>query len=727
MIGRCLPYGEGITYWPLREIVRSLHDASLESTRGTPRSCALRSATATRPPVRRRPRARFADWWRSRPGGGPFVLGFEDIHWAEPALLELIEQVAGGFRDAPVLVLCLARPELLDAHPRFGGGKVNATTILVEPLDDTQADALVAELGGDTVAPATRRMITELAEGNPLFLEEIVAMVVDEGARLRRYRRPYRRSSLRASSCCRRTSARRSPLPRSPDASSRPTHSPRSWVRTHSKRCPHSSKKTWCGRRSAVRGRRRLPVPSHAHPRRRLRVVAEGAARRAARATCRLAETSATVETQREAEELVAWHLEQAHEAKREIGITDDELARRAFAALVRLGRAARGRSDAAAAESLLERALTLPLPVDHDRVEVRFDLVPVLLERGELRRAESVVELAAAEAAGLDDPVLRARAEVEQLYVDFPARPTRWVENAVSTARAALAVLEQSGDDAAIARTWLVIVTHDYVRGRSSELAESLGEALRYARKSGAGRHVPDLLVLAVRSLVFGPVNVDAALARCDEIRRDGGDEGVIHGVRAALHGMAGRFDAARSEYRAGHALLEELGRTRLLAVQRYYAAFVELLAGEPAAAERELRASARTLESIGDRGTLATIASLLAKALHAQHRDDEARTWAERSRTDTPAIDLISQVQWRTSLAQVSSADGVALAREAVAIAEATEATTLHADALLCLHDVLKAAGREDEAREAAAGAVALYRAKGHVVGVQVASGGT
>jgi tetratricopeptide (TPR) repeat protein len=274
------------------------------------------------------------------------------------------------------------------------------------------------------------------------------------------------------------------------------------------------------------------------------------------------------------------------------------------------------------------------------------------------------------------------------------------------------------------------VIVLHDYVRGRIDELGESLEHALRYARRSGE-RHAGELLVLAVRSLVFGPAHIDAALARCEELRAEGGDEAVIRGVAAALHAMAGRFAEARREYRAGHAVLEEHGRVRLLAVQRYYAALVELLAGDAAAAERELRLSARTLESIGDRGTLATIASLLATALHAQERDDEARTWAERSRRDAPAIDLISQVQWRTALAQVSPADAVALASEAVAIAEDTDAVTLHADALLCLHDALAEAGRAAEADEAAGRAAALYAAKGHVVGVRAAgpvrAGGT
>jgi class 3 adenylate cyclase/tetratricopeptide (TPR) repeat protein len=727
VIGRCLPYGEGITYWALREIVRSLQGAMSEITDVDAeilRAAVGDGEAAAGPEEIARAVRRLVEAEAHR---RPVVLGFEDIHWAEPALLELIERVVDDLRAAPVLVLCLARPELLDAHPRFGGGKVNATTILLEPLEDTHADALVSRLAGDTVASETRRMITDVAEGNPLFLEEIVAMVVDEGAAAavpptvqalltaRLELLPENeRSALAAAAVAGRffSADALEQLAGSDALRALATLERKDLVRPHDVSFASSG---------GYRFRHML-----------IRDAAYESLPKALRGELheRLAdwlEVNASAETLREAEELAAWHLEQAYEAKRAIGLPVDEIAERAFAVLARLGRAARARSDAAAAESLLERALALSRPIDRRHVELCFDLVPVLLERGALARAEEVVGRAAEDAARLDDPVLRSRASVEQLFVDFPAQPTRWVENAVPTARHALTVLEGAGDDEALSRAWLVIVTHDYVRGRSRELAMSLEEALRIARRSGAGRHVGELLVLAVRSLVFGPDDVETALARCDEISRSGGDEGVIHGVRAALHGMAGRFDEARREYLAGHALLEELGRTRLLAVQRYYAAFVELLAEAPAEAEEQLRASAHTLGSIGDRGTLATIASLLATALHAQDRDEEAKTWAERSRRDAPAIDLISQVQWRTALARVSRTDAEELAREAVAIAEATEATTFQADALLTLRDVLAAAGREDEAGEAGARAAALYRAKGHTVGVGRASGGT
>ena len=107
---------------------------------------------------------------------------FDDIHWAEPAFLDLIEHVADLSRAAPILLLCLARPELLDRRPGWGGGKLNATTVLLEPLSATQTDELLERLLGEaTLDEELRERIRDAAEGNPLFVEEMVAFVEASG------------------------------------------------------------------------------------------------------------------------------------------------------------------------------------------------------------------------------------------------------------------------------------------------------------------------------------------------------------------------------------------------------------------------------------------------------------------------------------------------------------------------------------------------------------------
>src|SRR5207248_7455033 len=109
----------------------------------------------------------------------PLVCVFDDLHWAQETLLDLVEHVADLARDAPLLLLCMARPELLERRPSWGGGKWNATTVLLEPLDAAETERLIAELGG--VSDALRERILQAAEGNPLFLEEMVALVRDSG------------------------------------------------------------------------------------------------------------------------------------------------------------------------------------------------------------------------------------------------------------------------------------------------------------------------------------------------------------------------------------------------------------------------------------------------------------------------------------------------------------------------------------------------------------------
>src|SRR5206468_249393 len=116
LTGRCPPYGEAIALWPLAEMVRQLPDGELAAE--LPKEETFRAV-----------RKLFEKVAHEL----PLVLVFEDVHWAEPTLLELVEHVADYAREAPILLLCLARPELLETTPTWSGGKLNATTILLGP------------------------------------------------------------------------------------------------------------------------------------------------------------------------------------------------------------------------------------------------------------------------------------------------------------------------------------------------------------------------------------------------------------------------------------------------------------------------------------------------------------------------------------------------------------------------------------------------------------------
>ncbi len=171
--GRCLSYGEGITYWPVVEVLKQLDVLPSDPAAAASLRALLRESEEGTS-------AEEIAWGfrkllEEQAHEKALVCVFDDIHWGEETFLDLIEHVADLSRDAPLLLLCLARPELLDRRPGWGGGKLNATTLLLEPLSAEEMNLLVDELGG--VDEELRAKILTTADGNPLFLEEMIALV----------------------------------------------------------------------------------------------------------------------------------------------------------------------------------------------------------------------------------------------------------------------------------------------------------------------------------------------------------------------------------------------------------------------------------------------------------------------------------------------------------------------------------------------------------------------
>ena len=199
--GRCLPYGEGITFWALGEIVKG-HAGIYESDAADTASAKLE---AILPEGEERPwlRARllpllgidpgiaasqeesFAAWRRFLEGmasDGPAVIVFEDLHWGDEALLDFIAHLAEWAEGVPLLLLCTARPELYERRPGWAGGMRNATTINLAPLTDRETAELVSALLVDAVTADVEREILERSGGNPLYAEEFVRLLADRGA-----------------------------------------------------------------------------------------------------------------------------------------------------------------------------------------------------------------------------------------------------------------------------------------------------------------------------------------------------------------------------------------------------------------------------------------------------------------------------------------------------------------------------------------------------------------
>src|ERR1700693_3819519 len=199
LTGRCLPYGESITYWPLAEMVKGAADiadddpldVAIEKLR---ESCPAEAvadllglATGVLEAVHgERSQQEIAwaarEWAQLMSQTQPLVLVFEDIHWAEQPLLDLIEHLTDWVREGPLLILCLARPELLDNAPGWGGGRVRASAIELEPLAPEESEQIVTALAEDgELSAVTRRTLLDKTGGNPLFLEETLRMVAEWG------------------------------------------------------------------------------------------------------------------------------------------------------------------------------------------------------------------------------------------------------------------------------------------------------------------------------------------------------------------------------------------------------------------------------------------------------------------------------------------------------------------------------------------------------------------
>ncbi|MBA2365582.1 MAG: AAA family ATPase, partial [Actinobacteria bacterium] len=200
--GRCLPYGEGITYYPIDEIVRDAADlrndggseeaiakiASLFDEHGEQEGRVLAQLLAQACGIRKVTTSREESAWAVRrlfemlARKEPLIVVIDDLQWAEPTLLDLIEYVAEWSQDAPLLLLCMSRPELLDHRSGWAGGKLNVTSILLEPLTTTETEKLIENLlDGGLLDSEAKTLIAGAADGNPLFAEEMTRMLLEEG------------------------------------------------------------------------------------------------------------------------------------------------------------------------------------------------------------------------------------------------------------------------------------------------------------------------------------------------------------------------------------------------------------------------------------------------------------------------------------------------------------------------------------------------------------------
>jgi class 3 adenylate cyclase/tetratricopeptide (TPR) repeat protein len=760
--GRCLSYGDGITFYALGEIVRSA--AGIADTDDPAAAAArLRSVLADAEDAGRVARtvgslfgwdepaeAEDAFWGVRRlfehlARDRPLVLVFDDIHWAEPLLLDLIDHLADWTRDAEVLVVCVARPELLELRPVWGGGKVNATVILLEPLGGDDASRLVDNLLGDIELPdAARDRILAAAEGNPLFVEEMLEMLIDDGllrfeegtwraaADLAEVTVPPTIQLLLAARLDRLDAEERAVIERgsvegkifhSGAVTSLSPEAMRPRVRSRllmlaRKELIRPDRAEFAGE-DAFRFRHLLirDAAYQAMPKEQRAELHEGFAAWL---------TEAAGDRAAEYEEILGHHLEQAFRYRTELGAVDDRaraIGERAATYLRSSGNRASKRGDFEAATPLLERAAD----VADGRVRARIltDLAELRIDTGDfpnvLAAANDAIEVA--EAAGDRSSSLRARLVREE--AGWLMDPSVTLAGGVEFAEEMLKDPAAQADLDLRDRISHALAQLYFWQGQSRKARLACEELIpRIDRLGFGGRR------LVVGSLCsdayFGATPLEEGfglVARARELSQSSLRLQLwILGFEGALHGMAGHEGEADETFQRMDRSLLDLGDRKGRAAVSQPVAENAMRQGRPEAAEAVLRPAVEYYDEIGEAGHNSTLAALLATALCEQERFDEASVLVDKSRSLAGADDFAAQAQYRWALGYILARQGrneeaVSALDEALAFVGPTDYLFLQADTCRIRGEILTMLGRTDEARASFDEARARYAAKGDV----------
>lgn len=749
--GRCVPYGDGITFWPLAEVIRQVTPQASpeaiaellgdEADAGTIAERLAGAVGAGDPKA-----GSDATFWAVRKlferlaGERPLILVFDDVHWAEPMFLDLVEHVADWSRAAPILLVCLARPELLEERPGWAGGKTNATTILIGPLSEADSSRLVElRFPSDVLGGGVRERILDVAEGNPLFIEQLGAMLAEGGGPGLGGALPQTIQALLAARLDRLSPRLRAAIDRA--AVIGRDFVPGAVVELHDEQARHEV----AGALRALVGKLLLQPgrsvfageETYRFQHQLVRDVAYESLPKALRADLHerhagwLERTVGAHDT--EYQELLGYHLEQASAYRAEVGLPDPgELGARAGELLFGAGRRAATRGDLSAAIGLLGRAGAVT-PAGHpSRADILTELAEALREGGDFSRADRVLAEALALAASRADRAVEAQARIARLRVQLATNREPAAGEVEATVAAAIEVLTELGDERRLAKAWFLRAWLEWLGCRATAAAESSRRAAAHAERAGDERGQAQALHLLVGADLFGPTPIPVARARCEEVvRMLPGQRRIEASAARALAGltaMEGNFADALVLLERDREILEDLGLKVAAAGAKEIAGLVHMLAGDPVAAERELRRGYEAFERMGELASLSTLAAMLAQALYAQGRDEEALRLTETSEGSAAVEDLHTQVQWRAARAKVLARAGqteeaVALAREAVALGGRTDFLVMRGNAALDLAEVLLLAGRTDESVAAAREALALYERKGASAAVAAA----
>jgi class 3 adenylate cyclase/tetratricopeptide (TPR) repeat protein len=763
--GRCLSYGDGITFWPLAEMARAaagienddpleVASAKLEQlTRPAGTDVTERVAAAIGLSDRSFPvqetfwaaRRLFELLGRER----PLVLLVDDIHWAEQTFLDLLRDLRDSIEGAAVLVLTSARPDLLHEHPEWETDEATLTFRL-DPLSQEESSQVVGNLlGAADLDPAVRDRIVVAADGNPLFVEQMLSMLIDDGALHRdedgRWRLvselgaleiPPTISALLTARLDRLGPVERPVIERgavvgqvffrgavealSPDPV-RP-HVAESLGRLVAKELigPHES--SFAGQEAFRFAHQLIRDAAYLGLLKRTRAELHE----------RFVDWLEAAASDRvlEFEEIRGHHLEEAYRILTDLGPVDDRaiaIGRRGSGYLASAGRRAFARGDMPAAAGLLRRAASLLPPADDEAPRLLLQAGEAMIEVGDFELAGKVLDELVEKAEAAEARTLEANARLVRLNLHLSTESEGIERQVEAEVERALPVLENLGDHEGQARAWRLLTLAHWEACRWGTAETAALRMVEHARLAG-DRLLEDRVRPALATCaLYGPRPVDAAIELCDELLSTAGDDRKGQAMTllalAHLEAMRGEFDRARELYGRSRRSLEELGWNLHAAVTSISSGPIEMLAGDPVAAERELRRDVEALEVMGERYFRSTTAGFLAEALYRQDRLDEAHRATELCEELAAEGDVSSQFLWRCVRGKILArrgelAVGEALVREGVRLIGLAEDPDTQGTALLDLNEVLRLAGRHEEAARTAEEAAGLFEQKGNVV---------
>jgi class 3 adenylate cyclase/tetratricopeptide (TPR) repeat protein len=724
LIGRCAAYGDGVPYLPLADAVRDAGDLGRLFTDVEHGELAARLLAGAVGAGEGGGSPDETAWAFRRlcevlAATRPLVLVVDDIHWADTVLLDLIEYVAASASDAPLFVLCTSRADLFDGRPSWAAPRPGTELIALEPLDATESDELVEALA-PSLSPDRQEHLIAVAEGNPLFVEQLVAFVADApeagimppsiqsllAARLDRLE-PEERAVVQHASLEGRLFHRGAVGELLDDGAAVGglllALTRKQFV--HPARSLFPADDGYRFNHVLIRDVAYASLPKELRSRLHARLADWLEGRRGHLAA---------------ADEIVGYHLEQAYRLGAEVGRRDDGLAVRAGRLLRRAGETAADREEPAAATTLLRRASDLLASEPGERAGMQVVLGRVLRLAGDLPQADAVLAEAIDQAREHGDVLAELRAAMERGHLRY-MQGTADADELRQVAQRAIATFEADVD---LADAWQHLALAELrSRNRGAQL-EAMKRAQAYAVASGDVRRQIAAWNELGGAMVFGRTPLSAIKPFIDE-QLEWAREHDLPAVEADallagpyIHARLGDFEAAREMLDRSKEICRDLGLAYGLCEAGMAGGELEVQAGDLEAAERELRSAIEIATAIDAAHYVGLYQVRLARVLNDQDRHDEAAALL-----DDAAMLYADSPPWKSNRARALAAQGkldeaVVLAREAATLEAGNDDITAVAQTLADVAEVLLAAGDRAGADAALIDAIALHEQKGNIV---------